>query len=280
MHRRVAHTAAVVVPHTYSAERLARVSDPARVVPDNTNYYGTQDVYIPRQDSSDLSGYDLTHNDDNEQHHWRRLDSRGESILSGLDSPGQEELDRFRGSPESMRRGGSLIRVAEEDADPPSPTDPIDPQLEPEDAEEVIEWELEQNGLYGGEPWPYPCLAFSLTPSLSFRIIQTTFGTVHVRATVSVDHLCCPRGTTSSRMASPEFSISLSPVLPLAPTRGSLVIGCVCPNAPAARSPLHRLVASTSPQHRLASNHLLTRVTRKSLAPRFPCTAACPSRLG
>ncbi|KAN0080124.1 hypothetical protein V8E55_009690 [Tylopilus felleus] len=150
MHRRVAHTAAVVVPHTYSAERLARVSDPARVVPDNTNYYGTQDVYIPRQDSSDLSGYDLTHNDDNEQHHWRRLDSRGESILSGLDSPGQEELDRFRGSPESMRRGGSLIRVAEEDADPPSPTDPIDPQLEPEDAEEVIEWELEQNGLYGG----------------------------------------------------------------------------------------------------------------------------------
>ncbi|KAF8550655.1 hypothetical protein OG21DRAFT_1419383 [Imleria badia] len=48
-----------------------------------------------------------------------------------------------------MREGVSLDRVAE-DVDLPPPTDPIDPQLEPEDVEEAIEWELEENGLYGG----------------------------------------------------------------------------------------------------------------------------------
>lgn len=124
--------------------------DPAGVVAEETNYYGTQDVHVPRRDSSsDLSGYDVTTRDDNEQQHWRRLDSLGESILSGLDGPGEEE-DRIRKSPESMR--GSLHRVAEEDADPPAPTDPNDTPLEPEDIEDAIEWELEENGLYGGEP--------------------------------------------------------------------------------------------------------------------------------
>jgi hypothetical protein len=156
MHRRVAHTAAAVIPRTYSSvERLTRLQDPARVVPEDAGtifYYGTEDAYIPRQESSDISGYDLTGttHDDNEQHHWRRLDSRGDSILSGLDGPGEEEQERMRRSPESMRQGGSLNRVAEEDADPP--TDPNDPQLGPEDIEEAIEWELEENGLYGGEP--------------------------------------------------------------------------------------------------------------------------------
>ena len=153
MHRRVAHTAAAVIPRTYSVERLARPQDPARVVPDDAAakfYYNTEDAYIPRQDSSDISGYDLTTHDDNERHHWRRLDSRGDSILSGLDGPGEEEHERMRRSPESMRQGSSLNRVAEEDADPP--TDPNDPQPGPEDIEEAIEWELEENGLYGGEP--------------------------------------------------------------------------------------------------------------------------------
>lgn len=158
MHRRVAHTAAVV-PRTYSTERLTRMQDPARVVSEETNYYyGTEGDHFPQQDtSSDLSGYDVTTHDDNEQQHWRRLDSLGESILSGLDGPGEEEQDRMRHSPESMR--GSLHRVPEEDADPPAPTGPNDPQLEPEDIEEAIEWELEENGLYGGESSPH-ILAF------------------------------------------------------------------------------------------------------------------------
>ncbi|KAG8215196.1 hypothetical protein J3R82DRAFT_8731 [Butyriboletus roseoflavus] len=147
MHRRVAHTAAAVIPRTYSAERLARLQDPARVVAQETTYYGREDV--PHQDSSpDLSGYDLTAHDDNEQQHWRRLDSLGESILSGLDGPGEDEHERMRRSPESIR--GSLNRVEEEDADPSAPADLNDPQLEPEDIEEAIEWELEENGLYGG----------------------------------------------------------------------------------------------------------------------------------
>lgn len=148
MHRRVAHTVAAVIPRTYSAERLARMQDPARVFAEETTYYGREEV--PGQDSSpDLSGYDVTTHDDNEQQHWRRLDSLGESILSGLDGSGEEEYDRMRKSPESVR--GSLNRVAEEETDPPGPADPNDPQPELEDIEEAIEWELEENGLYGGE---------------------------------------------------------------------------------------------------------------------------------
>jgi len=163
MHRRVTHAAAAVTSHAYShshsVERLERLQDPARVVPEDAAslfYYDSAhgDAYIPRQQSSHLSGYDLTATDDNEHHQWRRLDSRGESILSGLDGPGEEEQDRLRKSPESMRQGSSLDRVAEEDADPPAPTDPSDPQLEPEEIEEAIEWELEENGLYAGESWP------------------------------------------------------------------------------------------------------------------------------
>ncbi|KAH0833935.1 hypothetical protein J3R83DRAFT_11123 [Lanmaoa asiatica] len=145
MHRRVAHTVAAVAPQTYSAERLARLQDPARVVAEETNYYGTEGVH---DSGSDLGGYDMNTHDDDEQQHWRRLDSVGESILSGLD--GEEEHDRMRKSPESMLQGASLNRVAEEDADTPVPTDSSDPQLEPEDIEEAIEWELEENGLYGG----------------------------------------------------------------------------------------------------------------------------------
>ena len=154
MHRRVAHTTAAVTPHTYSAERLARLHDPARVVPEDAAtkfYYSTEDAYNAREESSELGGYDLTTHDDHEQHHWRRLDSRGESILSGLDGPGEAEHDRIRGSPESMLQGGSLNSVAEEDAGSPAPTNPNDPELGPEDIEEVIAWELEENGLYGGE---------------------------------------------------------------------------------------------------------------------------------
>lgn len=157
MHRRVIHAAAVTshaYSHSHSVERLERLQDPARVVPEETAslfFCDSGDAYLPRQQSSHLSGYDLTAPDDNEHHQWRRLDSRGESILSGLDGPGEEEQDRLRGSPESMRQGSSLDRVAEEDADPPAPTDPNDPQVEPEDIEEAIEWELEENGLYLGE---------------------------------------------------------------------------------------------------------------------------------
>jgi len=49
-----------------------------------------------------------------------------------------------------MRRTGSLDRVVEEFAEPPAPTDPVSPQLEQEEVEEVLEWELEESGLYGG----------------------------------------------------------------------------------------------------------------------------------
>lgn len=155
MHRRVAHTVAAVIPRTYSTDRLARLQDPARVAAEETNYYGTDDVYIPRRDSSDsVGGYDLTTHDEGQQR-WRRLDSRGESILSGLDGPGEEEHDWLRGSPESMLQGGTLNRVAEEDADPPASTDPDNQQLEPEDIQAAIEWELEENGLYGGESCPH-----------------------------------------------------------------------------------------------------------------------------
>lgn len=284
MHRRVAHTVAAVIPRTYSTERLARLQDPARVVAEETNYYGTEDIYVPRQESSDLSysGYDLTTHDDNERHHWRRLDSRGESILSGLDGPGEEEHDRLRRSPESMREGVSLNRVAEEDADPSGPTDPIDPQLEPEDVEEAIEWELEENGLYGGGCWLDICLGFSMTPPsrLSPRIIQATIGIVYIRAIVSVDHLCSARCTASSRMASSKLAVSISTTLPLPSPRDSPIVGYVCTSPPAACPSLHRVVASPTPRHRLASSHLLTRVARKPLAPRVPGTAACPSQYG
>jgi hypothetical protein len=151
MHRRVAHTVAAVIPRTYSTERSARLHDPARVIDEETNYYGTDDVYLPRQENSDFSGYDFTTHEDNDQQHWRRLDSRGESILSGLEGSGGEVYDRMTRSPESMLRTGSLDRVVEEFTDPPAPTDPVSPQLEPEEVEEVLEWELEQSGLYGGE---------------------------------------------------------------------------------------------------------------------------------
>lgn len=172
MHRRVTQTTAAVIPRTYSTDRLARLQDPTRVVAEATNYYGAEDIYIPRQDSSEISGYDVTTHDDDEQQHWRRLDSRGESILSGLDGPGEEELDRMRRSPESMHPGISLNRVAEEDPDPPAPPDPnFNQQLEPEDIQEAIEWELEENGLYTGES----CRAYiarpPLTPRLSFRLV-------------------------------------------------------------------------------------------------------------
>lgn len=163
MHRRVAHTAvaAAVIPRTYSTERLVGLHDPTRIITEDANYYGTEDVYIPRQESSDLGGYDLTTHDDNEQQHWRRLDSRGDSILSGLEGPGEEERDRMTRSPESLHRGVSLHRVAEEGADPPASTQPTDAQFEPEDVEEAIEWELEENGLYGGKPCLCTCLSFS-----------------------------------------------------------------------------------------------------------------------
>lgn len=150
MHRRVTHTVAAVIPRTYSTDQLARLQDPARVVAEETNYYGSDDVYVPQHGRSDLGGYDLTTPDDHE-HHWRRLDSRGDSILSGLDGPGEEEQERMRGSPECMFSGGPLNRVVEEDTDPLAYADPNSQQLEPEDIEEATEWELEQNGLYGGE---------------------------------------------------------------------------------------------------------------------------------
>ncbi|KAF8119747.1 hypothetical protein EV363DRAFT_1461136 [Boletus edulis] len=66
---------------THSTERWTRLRNPTRVVVEDTDYYGNEDIYIPPQESSDLGGYDLTTHDDNEQHHWRRLDSHGESIL-------------------------------------------------------------------------------------------------------------------------------------------------------------------------------------------------------
>ncbi|KAF9239454.1 hypothetical protein BU15DRAFT_74605 [Melanogaster broomeanus] len=78
------------------------------------------------------------------------MDSRGESILSGLD--GEEEHDRMmRRSPESLRHGAPLNRVAEEESTDAMGLDETTGQeLEPEDIEEEIELELEENGLYSG----------------------------------------------------------------------------------------------------------------------------------
>ncbi|KIJ18098.1 hypothetical protein PAXINDRAFT_72054 [Paxillus involutus ATCC 200175] len=78
------------------------------------------------------------------------MDSRGESILSGL---GEEERDRMRRSPDSMRHSSPLNRVAEEedtDAVGLVRVETIGQELEPEDVEEEVEWVLEENGLYGG----------------------------------------------------------------------------------------------------------------------------------
>ncbi|KAG9311115.1 hypothetical protein JVU11DRAFT_9025 [Chiua virens] len=256
MHRRVAHTTAAVIPRTYSTERLSRLYDPARVIAEETNYYGEENVAIPTQESSELSGYDLTTHDDDEHHHWRRLDSRGESILSGLEGPG-EELDRMRRSPESMHHASSLNRVAEEDADS-APTDPNDERLEPEDIEEAIEWELEENGLYGGS-YKRLLALYTFVPLSA----STTFAVLAVLLC-----LVWPHPSSPSR---------LSAVLPLPTARVSFVFRYVCPDAPTARSSLHHIVASATPRHSLASDHLPTRVARKPLAPRVPCIVACPS---
>ncbi|KIK98271.1 hypothetical protein PAXRUDRAFT_824018 [Paxillus rubicundulus Ve08.2h10] len=152
MHRRVASTVAAVLPQTYSWGNSSRPQDPSRVavedVPD-TNDYGIEESYIARHRASDSDSDVDTHEySRNAPQQWRRMDSRGESILSGL---GDEERDRMRRSPDSIRHSSPLNRVAEEeDTEAVGLVDTIGQQLEPEDVEEHIQWVLEENGLYGG----------------------------------------------------------------------------------------------------------------------------------
>ena len=82
---------------------------------------------------------------------WRRMDSHGESILSGLSSDSDD--NRMRGSPESLRRGAPLISVAEEDNDNAEEATAYDSPYDAEPSDDDIEWELQQHGLYlGGCP--------------------------------------------------------------------------------------------------------------------------------
>ncbi|KAF9228146.1 hypothetical protein BS17DRAFT_773150 [Gyrodon lividus] len=147
MHRRVAHTVAAVLPQTYPWGSPSRRQDPARVAVEGTNDYG--EPYTAQRVSDSDFDVDTHDYSSTGPHQWRRMDSRSESILSGL--AGEEEHDRMRRSPESMRHSSPLNRVAEEDnTDAVGLVETTGQHLEPEDLEEVIEWELEENGLYGG----------------------------------------------------------------------------------------------------------------------------------
>ncbi|KIJ61202.1 hypothetical protein HYDPIDRAFT_177110 [Hydnomerulius pinastri MD-312] len=154
MHRRVAQTVAAVLPQTY-AWGSPRQWDPARLADEGISGrhdYGSEiaGAGSGRRRTSD-SDYDTDAHDFSSggPQQWRRMDSRGESILSGLD--GEEEHDRMRHSPESMRRGSSLGRVAEEEAVNAEAVGLIETTIQqPEDPEDDIEWELEANGLYSG----------------------------------------------------------------------------------------------------------------------------------
>ncbi|KIK17580.1 hypothetical protein PISMIDRAFT_223185 [Pisolithus microcarpus 441] len=151
MHRRVAQTVAAVLPH-YGWDGLR---DPSRVT--NEAFYAA-DRRRPNSEGSQqgISGGDY-HGDPHDHPdagvaQWRRMDSHGESILSGLSD--DENDNRMRGSPESLRRASSLGRVAEEDDSEDSMALPQTPEYGVEydatDVDEELEWELEENGLYLG----------------------------------------------------------------------------------------------------------------------------------
>ncbi|KAH7882055.1 hypothetical protein F5I97DRAFT_2068851 [Phlebopus sp. FC_14] len=146
MHRRVAQTVAAVLPqtHVWSGSRQAgRIADEDNLRNDEDYYSrdvadhitaigqpGAESAYNVNEPYFDYSSCQ-----------WRRMDSHGESILSGLS--GEDGQERMRKSPESMRRGSSLGRVAEEGQIDAGEEVDVDP-------DEAVEWELEQNGLYGG----------------------------------------------------------------------------------------------------------------------------------
>ncbi|KAI6102987.1 hypothetical protein F5141DRAFT_242972 [Pisolithus sp. B1] len=204
MHRRVAQTVAAVLPQTYYGWDSLR--DPSRVT--NEAFYAANHH---RQNSEDsqrgTSSSDTDHHGDPHDHsgtgaaQWRRMDSRGESILSGF---GDDEHDnRMRGSPESLRRTSSLGRVAEEgDAEELPQTPVYGLEYGAADVDEELEWELEENGLYLGS-YEQLLALYTMVPLTAL----TTFAVV-----VFLPWLFWP-GSTPSRY--PSYSPSPIPELVL-----------------------------------------------------------------
>lgn len=108
MHRRVAQTVAAVLPH-YGWDGLR---DPSRVT--NEAFYAA-DRRRPNSEGSQQGASGGDYHGDPHDHpdagvaQWRRMDSHGESILSGLSD--DENDNRMRGSPESLRRSSSFLLI-------------------------------------------------------------------------------------------------------------------------------------------------------------------------
>ncbi|KAI6013904.1 hypothetical protein EDC04DRAFT_3145203 [Pisolithus marmoratus] len=204
MHRRVAQTVAAVLPQTYygwdSLRDPSRVSDEALYAADQpeASQRGTfgSDYHSDPHDHSDAG-----------RAQWRRMDSHGESILSGLTD--DEHDHRMRRSPESLRRGGSLGRVAEED-DTEAPQDPVyGAEYDAADVDEELEWELEENGLYLGS-YKRLLAMYTMVPSTAL----ITF------AVILLPWLFWPSSTPSHY---PSYSPSPIPELALSSAMFSLV---------------------------------------------------------
>ncbi|KAI6142377.1 hypothetical protein BKA82DRAFT_4148536 [Pisolithus tinctorius] len=207
MHRRVAQTVAAVLPQTYYGWDSLR--DPSRVT--NEVFYAPD---RPRPSESSRRGtsssdYHSDHDDhsDTGRAQWRRMDSHGESILSGLSD--DEHDHRMRGSPESLRRGSSLCRVAEEDNAEVSRDQAYDSDYDAADVDEALEWELEENGLYLGS-YKRLLAMYTMVPLTAL----TTFVVI-----VLLPWLCWPDSTPSRY---PYYSPSPIPELALSSAMFSL----------------------------------------------------------
>jgi len=140
MHRRVAQTVAAVLPQTYG---WGSQRDTPRVINDGLDHPTHLNQRAATSDSDDQSA----NSPNTGTAQWRRMDSHGESILTGLSD--DEHDNRMRRSPESLRRRVSLGSVAEEDnAEETTAYDP--PYYDAEASDDELEWELEQHGLYLG----------------------------------------------------------------------------------------------------------------------------------
>lgn len=143
MHRRVAQTVAAVLPQTYG---WGSQRDTPQVINDGLfeSDHPTRLNQRAATSDSDDSASPYTANTGTAQ--WRRMDSHGESILTGL-SDGEHD-HRMRRSPESLRHGVSLGSVAEEDNAEEATA--YDPPYGAEANDDELEWELGQHGLYLG----------------------------------------------------------------------------------------------------------------------------------
>ncbi|KAL4071597.1 hypothetical protein V8B97DRAFT_408045 [Scleroderma yunnanense] len=143
MHRRVAQTVAAVLPQTYG---WGTQRDTARVIDDRLFEAHPTEIFSQRAEANSDVDIAAPYDPSTGTAQWRRMDSHGESILSGLSD--DEHDHRIRRSPESMRRRVSFSSVAEEDN--AEETTAFDPPYDAADNDDELEWELEQNGLYLG----------------------------------------------------------------------------------------------------------------------------------